>query len=226
VKLFKYDIETEELVRGSNGLCIECKPGEKGEVLGLINDEPARAFKGYTDSEATQKKITHDVLVKGDTYFRSGDLMYYDVDGFFYFVDRTGDTFRWKGENVATNEVSDVITRVTGIKEANVYGVAVPNHDGRAGMVSIVMKPECELSLEELYQVITKELPLYAAPIFARVQEEMEITSTFKHKKVTLVKEGFNPTLIKDPLYFRDDKQKKFVVLDENLFSEIGNVKL
>jgi len=165
---------------------------------------------------------------KGDSWFRSGDLLYRDKDGFLFFVDRIGDTFRWKGENVATNEVSDTLCKINDIQEANVYGVSIPNYDGKAGMASIVMKQEKVFNFQEFYSLLIKDLPLYAVPYFLRFQTEMEVTSTFKHRKIGLVNEGFNPNTIKDTLYFRDDKNKTFIPLDTLLFDQIikGELKL
>jgi len=161
------------------------------------------------------------VFTKGDAWFRTGDLLRAEKDGFVYFVDRIGDTFRWRGENVSTSEVAEVISGVRGVIEANVYGVSVPDHDGRAGMASIVTTPE--FSLSALYDQVNKNLPKFAAPLFVRLQGEMEITSTFKHKKVDLVKLGFDPKLIKDPLFFKDDSQGKYVELTPELYARIGN---
>jgi len=150
LEIVKLEDDNETPVRTKNGLCVRCKPGEKGELLGKIdNSDPTRKFDGYTSKEATEKKILRDVVKKGDKYFRSGDLLKTDTDGFFYFVDRLGDTFRWKGENVATSEVEAVIARLPGISLVNVYGVLVPHHDGRAGMAALVT--EGEFSFEALY---------------------------------------------------------------------------
>jgi len=135
------------------------------------------------------------VYEKGDQWFRTGDLLRKDKSGYFYFVDRIGDTFRWKGENVATSEIELVIASVPGVKDVNVYGVQVPGHDGRAGMASLTVEPT--FSLEELYSRIRAELPTYAQPLFVRFQPEMDLTGTFKHKKFDLQAQGFNPDLIK-----------------------------
>jgi len=138
LKIAKYDVLTDDFVRNKNGFLIECGTNEPGHLLGLINeDDPTRQFSGYTNKEATTKKIVKNAFVKGDVYFCTGDLIRIDKEGFAYFVDRIGDTFRWKGENVSTNEVSEVISQIKGVHEANVYGVAIPGFDGRAGMASL-----------------------------------------------------------------------------------------
>ena len=159
------------------------------------------------------------MLEKGDVYFRTGDLLRADADGYYYFVDRIGDTFRWKGENVATSEVAEVVSRFAGVREANVYGVKVPGADGRACMVSLVA--EGELDLTALHAHLAKQLAAYARPLFLRIQSEMVVTATFKHRKVELVEEGFDPAKVPDRLYFADPERKAFVPLDADVYRRI-----
>jgi len=219
-KIVKFDVETEQPVRGPDGFCIECEAGEVGELLGLIaDDDPLRSFKGYTDKKATKKKIIENVFKKGDKYFRTGDLLRIDADGFCYFSDRIGDTFRWKGENVATGEVAEVISKFPGVLEVNVYGVAVPGHDGRAGMASIVFKGKPDF--HAFYEALVKSLPSYAVPLFLRLKDTIETTTTFKHKKVDLVKEGFNPEKIEEPVLFKDDEQRTYIPLTSEVYKKI-----
>ena len=142
VKIVAYDHEANTQKRDAHGRCIECKPGEAGELISQINNDPkmlAARFDGYADPAATRQKVLRDVFEPGDAWFRSGDLVRQDSDGYFYFVDRVGDTFRWKGENVSTIEVAETLARFSGVREAVVYGVAVPGHDGRAGMAALVV---------------------------------------------------------------------------------------
>jgi fatty-acyl-CoA synthase len=222
VQIVKFDVDTELPIRDKNGFCIECAPNEPGELIGkIVAGDPTREFAGYTDPSATKKKILNDVFVKGDSWFRTGDLLRWDEEGFIFFVDRIGDTFRWKGENVATSEVAQVISQIPGVLEANVYGVAIPHKDGRAGMASLVVTSE--FSLEALFEQCKKDLPKFAAPVFVRLSKEMEITGTFKHRKVELVKEGFDPSTIPDPIYFRDDGVGKYVPLDKELYQKFLN---
>lgn len=178
-------------------------------------------FEGYTDEQATQKKILSGAFEKGDSWFRTGDLMRYDEEGYFYFVDRIGDTFRWKGENVSTNEVSEMLGRHPGVREANVYGVEVPGADGRAGMASLVV--DSDFDLRSLHEAVRRELAPYARPLFIRLQREMQITGTFKHRKVDLVDDGFDPAKIADLLYFDDPEQGAFVTLDRGVYERIGS---
>lgn len=229
VKLVRFDIESEGPERGADGFCIECKPGEVGEAIGLIPKDPNTVlgqFEGYTDKTATEKKLLSNAFEDGDSWFRTGDLMRKDADGYYYFVDRIGDTFRWKGENVSTNEVSSVLGAYPGVKEANVYGVSVPGTDGRAGMASLVV--DTTFDLGGLHGALEAELASYARPLFVRLAREIEITGTFKHRKVDLVEEGFDPDNISDLLYFADPETRAFVTLDSAMYQRIvkGQVRI
>jgi fatty-acyl-CoA synthase len=187
-----------------------------GEAIGRIT--AVSRFEGYSNAEATEKKILRNVFKKGDAYFRTGDLMRLDADDYFYFVDRIGDTFRWKGENVSTNEVAEVLSVCPGVKEANVYGVAVPGQDGRAGMAALVVDERFDPNA--LAERCRRELPAYARPLFLRLLPQIEITGTFKHRKVDLVKDGFDPAAISDPLFFLDG-ERGYVKLDPELYGRI-----
>jgi fatty-acyl-CoA synthase len=217
-RLVKLDLETEQPVRGADGLCQPCAVGEIGETIGRISDDARSSYTGYVDKAASEKKILRDVFEKGDAWFRTGDLMRQDGDGYFYFVDRLGDTFRWKGENVSTTEVAAALT-TCGVQEANVYGVAVPGHDGRAGMAALVAQGE--LDLDALYACLERSLPSYARPLFLRVQNAFETTGTFKLRKVDLVREGFDPAQVSDPLYFSDPRSRTFKPLCTRSHAEI-----
>ncbi|XP_045610961.1 long-chain fatty acid transport protein 4 [Procambarus clarkii] len=219
--LIKIDEETGEPIRNKNGTCVLCKPGEAGEFVGIIKrNHPMRDFHGYADRNATEKKIARDILKKGDTAFRSGDILIMDELGYMYFKDRTGDTFRWRGENVSSTEVEGVVSKVAGNKDAVVYGVEVPGAEGRAGMAAIV-DPEDELDLHSFTLSLKDVLPSYACPLFLRILKDIDVTGTFKLKKLTLQKEGFNPSLIEDKLYFFDSKLQRYVVLTAELFNKI-----
>lgn len=222
-KIVKFDVENEKVVRGDDGFCIECEHDESGEALGFIPNEDkfTGKFEGYTDKEATNKKILHDVFEKGDRWFSTGDLLKRDNQGYFYFVDRIGDTFRWKSENVATSEVSEAISTYKGVKEANVYGVLVPGEDGRAGMASIVTGDD--FSINGLYEYLSEHLPKYSIPVFIRIAKEIEITGTFKYKKTDLVKDGFDPSEVKDKMYFASLGQNNYSDLDQDIFKKISN---
>ena len=225
IRVVKFDVETETPVRGPDGCCIECAPGEVGECIGHIANDARSNYVGYADKAATEKKVLHDVFQKGDSWFRTGDLMRVDSDGYIYFVDRIGDTFRWKGENVATSEVAERLAAIEHVLEVNVYGVPVGDLDGKAGMAALVADPEFDLAA--FAQYVDEHLPSYARPIFLRLQQAIETTGTFKYRKVDLVGDGFDPTRTKDPLYFRDPN-KGYVKITKAVFAKLqtGGYKL
>jgi fatty-acyl-CoA synthase len=218
-RVVRFDVEREMPVRGPDGLCIECGPDEAGEALGRISQRAGRDFEGYTKASDTQKKILHDVFKKGDAWFRTGDLMRRDEHGYFFFVDRIGDTFRWKGENVATSEVAEALSTVPGIKEINVYGVSVPGADGRAGMAALVVDGTFDVA--GLGKRLEGHLSPFARPVFLRLQPEIEVTGTFKQRKVELVREGFDPRVIADPLYWFDPTTKRYEKLSVAVYDDI-----
>ncbi|KAI1499033.1 AMP-binding enzyme [Biscogniauxia marginata] len=197
------DPETDAPARDpKTGLCRQVKRGEVGELLFVLPKDTERSFQGYFNNpKATDSKIIHDVFKKGDGYFRSGDLVSWDKEGRMYFHDRIGDTFRWKSENVATTEVSEMIGSHAAVQEANVYGVQLPNHDGRAGCVAIVLnqKPDAAL-LQSLAEHASKRLPKYAVPIFLRVGNGLAAatTGTNKQQKHELRVQGVDPSKVQD----------------------------
>ncbi len=226
-RLVRFDYENEVPVRGADGFLQECGPDEPGELIGRIKADVASArFEGYHDAEATAKKILRDAFEKGDAWFRSGDLVKRDAEDYYYFVDRIGDTFRWKGENVSTLEVAHVLNTVPGVAQATVYGVQIPGYDGRAGMAAI----SCDHALDfsALVAQVTEELPSYARPIFLRLRRELEATGTFKEKKTDLVKEGFDPETVTDPLYYLDPAAMRYEPLGADGFQRItsGDLRL
>ncbi len=227
MRIVRTDLESGEPIRNARGLCTEAPAGEIGEILGEIRSDMARQrFDGYAGDEAqTKKKILRDVFKKGDMWFRSGDLMRKDKDAYLYFVDRLGDSFRWKGENVSTGEVAAVFSALPGIEEANVYGVSVPGAEGRAGMAAIVAPG---VDFAALRKHVVDNLPPYARPVFLRVMPELEITGTFKYRKADMVEQGFDPAKIKHPLYFDDSSAGAYVPLDAALYQRIisGGVRL
>ena len=215
VTLVKFDVETGEPVRNEQGFCLRCAPNEVGEAIGKVLRDPANfasRFEGYVGQEATEKKILRDVFDPGDAWFRTGDLMRKDEQGYFYFVDRIGDTFRWKGENV-------------GVIDAVVYGVTVPGTEGRAGMAAVVVGRTFNLIAFRLHLA---RLPEYARPLFLRVRGEIETTATFKRKAWDLSREGYDPVAIGDAIYFNDAERGAFVRLDKALYDRIqtGQVRL
>jgi fatty-acyl-CoA synthase len=227
VRVVKFDVEAETPLRNGGGFCIEADPDEVGEAIGEIRNAEARfRFEGYSgDAKQTEKKILRDVFTKGDAWFRTGDLMRQDKDGYFYFVDRIGDTYRWKGENVSTNEVGDVIAQFPGVLEANVYGVKVPGHDGRAGMAALRLAPGVDLAA--LHAYVARELPAFARPLFLRLQPEIETTATFKYRKVDLVNAGFDPAATGgEPVLFDHPVEGRYVPINSELLAAIGEGRI
>jgi fatty-acyl-CoA synthase len=227
--LVKFHPATQEPIRDEGGHCVRCATGEAGEAIGKIHDAAAHAaadFEGYTDAAASQGKILRDVFERGDAWYRTGDLMRTDAGGYFYFVDRIGDTFRRKGENVATSEVAAAITTFPGITDATVYGVPVPGTEGAAGMAALAV--DGALDLTELRQHLARVLPSYARPLFLRIQDRIAVTATFKHQKAELVREGFDPAASDDAIYFDDPSRQAYVRLDGALFERIksGAIRL
>ena len=224
LRLVRFDPETEEPIRGTNGLLQEAAPGEIGEAIGMIGTEARHEFVGYADKAASQKKIVENVFKPGDRWFRTGDLMRQDREGYFYFVDRIGDTFRWKGENVSTAEVELRLADAPGVAEAIVYGVPVPGAEGKAGMASLVSEGRFNAKIFAAY--VDEQLPSYARPVFLRLRKTMDTTGTFKYRKVDLVAEGFDPDKVADALYVRD--KATYVRLKPERYADIvaGMTKL
>jgi fatty-acyl-CoA synthase len=220
-RVVRFDVEREIPVRGPDGLCIECEPDEVGEAIGGISARPGRQFEGYTTKAESEKKLLRDVFKKGDLWFRTGDLMRRDGHGYFYFVDRIGDTFRWKGENVSTGEVGEVLAAAPGIREANVYGVAVPGMEGRAGMASLVVDGAFDIAA--LPARLKVRLAPYAWPLFLRLSPQIAVTATFKQRKVDLVREGFDPSSLSDPIFFLDPATGGYERLTPARHAEIIN---
>lgn len=205
MRIVRYDPDRDTHPRDDAGHCIECGPNEPGELLIRLSDKPLTAmseFRGYTDPEATRKKIMTDVFRKGDKYYRSGDLLRYDEDDYFYFVDRIGDTYRWKGENVSTAEVEDVLSRALDLEEITVVGVRIPGQEGQTGLAAIVTKGDFDPAT--LFHA-AQRLPAYAQPRFVRVMKELATTGTLKIKKSTLRSQGADPKVIDDALFVRGD---------------------
>jgi fatty-acyl-CoA synthase len=229
VALLRFDLETGEPIRNAEGFCQRCAADEIGEAVGLIpTDDGARAgrFEGYADAEATERKVLRSVFKQGDAWYRTGDLMRRDAGGFYYFVDRVGETYRWKGENVSTAEVLSALGGARGVEEGVVYGVRVPNADGRAGMAALVVGRDFDLEAFRAHAV--RHLPVYARPVFVRLLPALQTTGTFKPRKQELMRDGFDPARVSDPLYVDDARAGAYVPLDATLYAGIldGRVRL
>jgi fatty-acyl-CoA synthase len=219
VRLVQYDVEEEKVVRGPDGLCIECGPGQVGQCVGKIGGDVRAEYSGYLDRAESEKKVLHDVLERGDAWFATGDLMRMDADGYFYFVDRIGDTFRWKGENVSTNEVAERLQAAVGVDQATVYGVAMEGADGRAGMAALVV--DGSFDIKAFGEHVKRELPTYAQPLFVRMLPAIDTTGTFKVRKMDLVADGYDPGKVKGPLYFHDPK-RGYVKVTKSVFDRVS----
>jgi fatty-acyl-CoA synthase len=223
VALLRFDIERGEPLRNSFGFCERCGDDEPGEAVGLMPRSAAirgGRFEGYADAEATRRKILRGVFAADDAWYRTGDLMRRDARGFYYFVDRIGETYRWKGENVSTAEVLSALSVSRGVVDGVVYGLQVPGTDGRAGTAALIVNEEFDLA--EFHTEVARRLPSYARPVFLRLLSSIEATGTFKPRKQDLVRDGFDPALIKDPLFFDDARSQRYVPLDAALFAAIA----
>jgi acyl-CoA synthetase (AMP-forming)/AMP-acid ligase II len=218
--IVKYDTDADEPVRGEDGFMKKAAPGETGLLVSVISE--STPFVGYTVREETEKKIFRDVFEKGDTWFNCGDLVLNQGYKHIQFVDRLGDTFRWKGENVSTSAVEQVVNTLDQVDESTAYGVLIPGTDGRAGMVAIIPTTSVEaFDLKALADTVRKALPSYAVPKFVRFKEEFETTGTHKIKKKVLRDEGFDPNVVDDPLYVLLPEGDPYRPLTKELYQEI-----
>ena len=227
VELVRFDFVAEVPFRDQTGRCLRCDAGEVGEAIGKIDLRRAtngNRFEGYTDSAASEQKVLRNVFEGGDAWFRTGDLMRKDGDGYYYFVDRVGDTFRWKGENVSTSEVAHAILELKEVKDAVVYGVAIPKTDGRAGMATLTVSPGFDPAA--LKRHLAERLPTFAHPLFLRIASEVKVTTTFKHQKHDLVRLGVDPSGSDEVIYFNHPDRNEYVQLDSALYDAIRNGQL
>jgi citronellyl-CoA synthetase len=218
--IVKYDVDEDSAIRDEKGFMQRVEAGQTGLLLGEISE--TNPFIGYTGKAATESKIINNVFTNGDSWFNTGDLMRDIGYGHAQFVDRTGDTFRWKGENVSTTEVEAVANTLPQVSLSTVYGVAMPGGDGRAGMIAII--PACEpeaFDLKALCRHLQAALPAYAVPKFLRLNKDLEYTPTHKIKKVELKKVGFDPGRINDALYVLLPAQSEFCPLTEAIYQDI-----
>ncbi|XP_071207519.1 long-chain fatty acid transport protein 6 [Salvelinus alpinus] len=219
------DPQTYEPIRTDSGRCVKANKGETGLLVAPVS--VMNPFLGYAGNTLqSEKKLLRDVFKEGDVYFNTGDLMLQDHRDFVYFRDRIGDTFRWKGENVATTEVSEILGSLDFLQEVNVYGVTVPGYEGRAGMAAVVLKMDQKLDGKKLYNHLVQSLPAYSWPWFLRIQTSIDVTETFKQQKRKLVLEGFSPDAVQESLYFLDLSQRDYVPLTQSLHDDIVSGKI
>jgi fatty-acyl-CoA synthase len=227
--LLKFDHDRGLPQRNEDGFCLRCSADEVGEAIGWVSDDEsgaARPFEGYSDGPASEAKLLRSAFVSGDVWFRTGDLMRRDKQGYLYFVDRVGDTYRWKGENVSTTHVAEIICEYPGVTQALVYGVVIPNTEGRAGMATIALKGELDTTAFRKY--LGEHLPEYARPLFIRLANCVQLTPTFKVQKHVFAQESYDPSATTDPILFNDPVRQEFLKLDLELYKLIlaGQVRI
>ncbi len=230
-RLLRYDIERDEIVRNAKGLCIDAAKGEAGLLVNAISAD-AR-FEGYTNKSANEAKLVHNVARNGDLYFNTGDLIRVVNVGFAFgqrhmqFVDRLGDTFRWRGENCSTNEIAEVLQQHYQVVQANVYGVQIPGTEGRAGMAALNLASGYTASSfdwQGFTAHVRRDLASYAQPVFIRVQDEADTTSTFKLLKGALKEQAYHPHKTGgDPVYVLLPKGECYVPMDAAIYAAIMN---
>lgn len=220
--LVEYNKDKEEPVRGADGFMIPVKKGGQGLLIAEISDKAP--LDGYTDPEKTRKVILTDVFEKGDRWFNTGDMLRDIGFGHAQFVDRLGDTYRWKGENVSTTEVENLVCEHPQISEAVAYGVEIPNTNGRAGMASITPAvPVEELDFKDIARFLKAQMPVYAVPLFLRIKKQMETTGTFKYQKSHLKDEGFNPAKTNgEPVYALLPGSDEYVLVTDAVYADIA----
>jgi len=222
--IVKYDVDEDTAIRGKNGFMQNVEVGQTGLLLGEISED--NPFIGYTSKEATESKILHDVFTKGDQWFNTGDLIRDIGYGHVQFIDRTGDTFRWKGENVSTTEVEKAVNAFPQVALSSAYGVKMPGGDGRAGMIAIISEGSVDqFNFKGFAHMLQSALPAYAVPKFIRMKTDLEYTATHKIKKFESKKEGFNPVEIEDPLYVLLPGESEYQLLTADIYADIMDNK-
>jgi fatty-acyl-CoA synthase/citronellyl-CoA synthetase len=214
-----YDIEADEAVRNPQGYMQAVKKGETGLLITEINSK--QPFEGYTDKDASEKKILKDVFKPGDRWFNTGDMVINQGFKHIAFADRLGDTFRWKGENVATTEVEAAANDYPGVEHCIAYGVEIPGTDGRAGMAALTLKDINDFDIAAFSQHLRDKLPVYAVPIFLRISTQEDVTGTFKYRKVELKKEHYDLAQVNEPLFVMLPGQAQSVPLTAQIASQI-----
>ncbi len=223
--LVKVNPETGEFYRNERGYCVKCKPGDIGMVL--LKIDKGTFFTGYTDKEKTEEKFLHNVFLKDDTYFNTNDMLMLHDDLWVSFADRFGDTYRWKGENISTLEIESILNSYPSIYMSAVYGVPIPNTEGKAGMAAIKLNPSLKFEIDDFSRFIVDVFPVYSIPVFIRIcEDELEITGPFKIKKTNLQREGYDIELITDTTYLWNQQDKKYIFLDNDLYQKLINGEL
>ncbi len=219
----KINEETGKFYKDEKGFLIECNSGESGMMLAKIEENST--FMGYKNKAKTNERVLRNVLEEDDAYFNTGDLVNLHDDHWVSFADRYGDTFRWKGENVSTMEVESILNSFGGFEICNVYGVEIPNTDGKAGMICMKLEDNKSLDTDLFSQFIVKNLPKYSIPIFIRIKDELEFTGTHKLRKVNLRKQGYDINSVKDQLYFWDSRSSQYKIFEREQYQNLMSGK-
>lgn len=225
ITIVSYDVDNDEVVRDGQGRCIPVAKGEPGLLLGKVDE--VFQFDGYKDKSASEAKMFRDVLEEGDCYFNTGDLIREIDVGFslgfahYQFVDRTGDTFRWRAENVSTNEVGEILNSYEQVEFTNVYGVEVSGAEGRAGMAALMLKSGEQFDSEAFSRFVEQQLPAYSRPVFLRIQQDLATTQTFKLVKGELRKSAYHLDQVADPLYVLKPRSDNYEPLDRDFYAQL-----
>ncbi|MFX0081709.1 MAG: AMP-binding protein [Candidatus Hodarchaeota archaeon] len=222
--LIKINPESGEFYKNNSGFCIKCQSGEIGMLL--LKVENYNTFEKYTQKEETNKKMLTGVFKENDAYMITGDLMHLHDNNWLSFGDRYGDTYRWKGENVSTLEIETILNSHPDIKTSAVYGVSIPNTEGKTGMASVLLKSESEFDIEDFSKFVVESLPKYSIPIFLRIREELALTGSLKITKTNLRKEGYDISKVRDPLFFWDSIKGLYIKFEENYHQKLIDGKL
>ena len=225
LRIVRYDVDSDTHPRDADGHFILCGTDEPGEAIARISrlpDSDAGRFEGYTSAPETERKILRNVFAEGDQWWRSGDLLRCDADGHVFFVDRIGDTFRWKSENVSTQEVADLLDTLPGLEMIAIYGVRVPGQEGCAGMAALLMQPGARFDPAALYRLATERLAPYAVPLFVRLWSDGDFTASYKLRKVELQRQGYDPAQTGDPLFVLDPAQQTYAPLTPEKLAALG----
>ena len=227
VALIEYDVAEDEVLKTDDGFCKRILNHDPGLLIVRIG--PNAVFNGYTDAQATEKKILRNVFDEGDAWFNTGDLIKTVDVGYslgkthYQFVDRIGDTFRWKSENVSTNEVGEILNGYKDVNMSNVYGVQIPGCEGRAGMAAFSLEDAENFDWQAFSDYVENSLPKYARPLFIRIIQEMDTTGTFKLKKNDLRNEAFDIGKVSDPIYCLKPNSSNYVALDNEWLQTINS---
>ena len=227
VALIEYDVAEDIILKGDDGFCKKIANHDPGLLIVRIG--PNAVFNGYTDAQATEKKIVRDVFEEGDAWFNTGDLIKTVDVGYalgkihYQFVDRVGDTFRWKSENVSTNEVGEILNGFKDVNMSNVYGVKIPGCEGRAGMAAFSLDNAEQFDWQAFSNYVETSLPKYARPLFIRIIQEMDTTGTFKLKKNDLRSEAFDIGKVSDMIFCMKPNSSNYEVLDSDWLQTINS---